>query len=147
MSQLIELEPGVFVAPQIVASDFAVIAARGIRAVVNNRPDGEAADQMPNAAAQAEAERQGLTYVYQPVPNLNVTDDEVVDAFAASLDQLPRPVLFYCRSGTRCTLLWAQASATRLGVATVIRMAGRAGYDISAIADIIADRASTTSGS
>lgn len=140
MAKLIELEDGVFVAPQIVESDFAEIAAKGFRAVVNNRPDGEAEGQMPDEVAKAAAESLGLNYLYQPVANLRVTDDDVVAQFAAALETLPRPVLFYCRSGTRCTLLWSQASAARLGVDEVIATAGRAGYDISVIADVLSDR-------
>ena len=53
MAKLIQLEGGVFVAPQIVESDFAEIAAKGFKTVVNNRPDGEAADQMPDEVAKA----------------------------------------------------------------------------------------------
>lgn len=135
--KLIELEPGVFVAPQITAVDFSELKARGFAAVVNNRPDGEAEGQLPSAEASAEAERLGLIYHYQPVPNLNVTDSENVDGFRAHLSGLPRPLLFYCRSGTRCTLLWAQASARRLGAGQVTEMAGQAGYDIAVIGDIL----------
>ena len=61
-------------------------------------------------------------------------------AFAGALETLPRPVLFYCRSGTRCTLLWAQASAARIGAAEAIAVAGQAGYDLTSIADILEER-------
>ena len=40
MAKIIQLEPDVAVAPQLVEADFAEIAARGFRSVVNNRPDG-----------------------------------------------------------------------------------------------------------
>jgi sulfide:quinone oxidoreductase len=43
-------------------------------------------------------------------------DDEVVGSFARLMENLPGPVLFYCRTGTRCTILWTQAAAGRLGV-------------------------------
>jgi sulfide:quinone oxidoreductase len=130
MATFIQLEDDVFVAPQLVAADFAAVAARGFRSVVNNRPDGEAADQLPNDIAEAEAHGLGLTFRYQPVANLNVTDDDVVDAFAELLDDLPRPILFYCRTGTRCSILWAQASAARLGVEQTLEVTSQAGYDL-----------------
>jgi len=147
MAKLIQLEADVFVAPQIVESDFSEIAARGFRTVVNNRPDGEVADQMPDEVARTAAEGQGLTYLYQPVANMRVTDDDVVAAFAGALETLPRPVLFYCRSGTRCTILWAQASAARLGAAEVIKTARDAGYDLDAVAELIAERSEPGVGS
>ena len=93
-----------------------------------------------DVVAKAAAESLGLTYLYQPVANLRITDDDVVAAFAGALETLPRPVLFYCRSGTRCTLLWAQASAARIGAAEAIAVAGKAGYDLTSIADILEER-------
>jgi sulfide:quinone oxidoreductase len=101
MAQLIQLETGIFVAAQLVEADFAAVAARGFRSVVNNRPDAEAPDQLPNDRAKAAALRHGLQYRYQPVENLNVTDDDVVNAHARLMNNLPGPILFYCRSGTR----------------------------------------------
>lgn len=133
MAKLIELEPGVFVAPQLVETDFEEVAARGFKVVVDNRPDGEAADQMPSSVAEAAARRLGLDFIYQPVPNLRVTEDGIVAAFSESLENLPRPVLFYCRSGTRCTILWAQASAERLGTDRIVELAKAGGYDLSGI--------------
>jgi sulfide:quinone oxidoreductase len=146
MARLIELEPGLFVAPQVVVEDLQEVAGKGFRSVVNNRPDGEAADQLLNETAAATAHKLGLRYLYQPVPGLNVADDEVVDAFRHAMESLPRPLLFYCRSGTRCTILWAQASAARLGVESVLATAKAAGYDLGHVREFIeaqAERGST----
>ena len=141
MSKWIELEPGVYTAPQLVEEDFADVAKFGFKSVVNNRPDGEAESQLPDLKAAAMAQALGLNYHYQPVANLNITDDKPVASFQAHLENLPRPLLFYCRSGTRCTLLWAQASAKRLGVDRVIEMAAQAGYSIDVIREVLEMRA------
>lgn len=141
MVKIVQLEPDIAVAPQLGEADFAEIAALGFRAVVNNRPDGEAADQLPNAQAEAAARRHGLAYRYQPVRNLNVTDDDVVEAFARLADELPGPVLFYCRSGTRCTTLWTQAAAPRLGIDRALATARAAGYDLDFLRETLAGRA------
>lgn len=140
MAKLIQLETGIFVAAQLVEADFAEIAALGFRSVVNNRPDGEASDQLPNHRARAAALRHGLQYRYQPVENLNVTDDDVVDAHARSMNDLPGPILFYCRSGTRCTILWAQIAAPRLGVAKTLEITSKAGYDLEVIREQLTER-------
>ncbi len=140
MPTFIPLEQDVFVAPQLTEADFAAVAAAGFRSVVNNRPDGEASDQLPAGEAQKAAERHGLTFRYQPVANMNVTDDDVVEAFAALLDDLPRPVLFYCRTGTRCSILWAQASAARLGVDATLETVASAGYDLEPLREELEGR-------
>lgn len=130
MTAFIEIEPDVFVAPQLVETDFAELAKLGFVSVVNNRPDGEAADQLPSDRAAAVAERHGLNYRYLPVMNMNVIDDDVVEAQARVMERLEGRTLFYCRSGNRCTILWAQTAVARLGVDETIARASRAGFDI-----------------
>jgi uncharacterized protein (TIGR01244 family) len=140
MAKIVELEPGISVASQLVEADFAELAARGFRTVVANRPDGEADDQLPHREAELAARANGLHFVYQPVWNFDITDEDAVDAFAASMRELKGPILFYCRSGNRCTWLWAQASAERLGVNEVIAVATQAGYDGAAIRIALEER-------
>ena len=135
MARIAQLEPDIFVAWQLVESDFADLAAGGFRSVVNNRPDGEAPDQLPNAQAEAAAQRHGLHFRFLPVSSVTVTNDDVVDTFACLMADLPRPILFYCRTGTRCTMVWAQASVGRFGVDKVLEIAARAGYDLQVLRD------------
>ncbi len=140
MVNIIQLEPDIAVAPQLVEADFAEIAARGFRSVVNNRPDGEAPNQLANAQAEVAAHRHGLEFRYQPVRNINVTDDDVVGTFARLMDNLPGPILFYCRTGTRCATLWTQAAAGRLGVDEALAVAHNVGYDLDFLRDTLATR-------
>jgi len=135
MVKIAQLETDVSVAPQLAEANFAEISRRGFRSVVNNRPDGEEPGQLRNAQAEAAARREGLTFRYQPVANMDVTDEAVVDDFARLMSELPGPILFYCRSGTRCTTLWAQASAGRLGVSRTLEIAAAAGYDLAVLRD------------
>jgi len=79
------------VAWQLVESDFADFAADSFRSVVNNRPDDEAPDQLPNAQAEAAAQRHGLHFRFLPVNSVTVTNDGVVDTFASLTAELPRP--------------------------------------------------------
>ncbi len=141
MVKIVHLEPDVAAAPQLTETDFADIAARGFRSVVNIRPDGEAPDQLPNAHAKRTAERYGLSFRHMPVMSVNVTDDDVVDGFARLMDNLPGPILFYCGSATRCTTLWAQAVAPRIGVDEALAVAREAGHDLSFLRDLLEERA------
>lgn len=124
---------GIWVAGQLEAADFDRAAELGIRTVINNRPDGEAPDQLPHARAQAAAATAGLAYHYLPVVNGGLSI-ETVDAMRALMAEADGPVLAYCRSGTRSTFLWAFASAERVPAETIVEAAGSAGYDLSGIA-------------
>lgn len=143
MARIIHLEGDVFVAPQISEEDFAEIAALGFRSVVCNRPDGEAEDQLPSGKAQAAAKRHGIDFRYQPVVGYDVTEDDAVAMFRRNARELQGPILFYCRSGTRCTLLWAQNAVNELGVSRTVEIAGRAGFDLSRIIDILEEKAAS----
>lgn len=137
MASISQLETDVYVASQLTDDDFAALAARGIRAVVANRPDGEAGDQMPSADAARAANRHGIAFRYLPVASFDVTDEEPVTAQARALAELPRPVLFYCRTGNRSTILWAQATAPLLGTDTVLKRASNAGFDLAELREFI----------
>lgn len=101
--------PDVWVAPQLTPDAMAEAAAAGFRSVVNNRPDFEhGPDQPTSAAMQAAAEAAGLTYRFLPVDGGYQSPEEIA-AFAALLQELPRPVLAFCRSGARSTRLIAAA--------------------------------------
>ena len=92
------------VTSQIAPEALPEIAAQGFRAIICNRPDGEGADQPPFAAIAAAAEAAGLTARYIPVVSGAMTAGDV-SAFAAARQELPAPVLAYCRSGARSTAL------------------------------------------
>ncbi|MET3792533.1 TIGR01244 family sulfur transferase [Aquamicrobium terrae] len=90
---------------QIALEDVAQIKAAGIKSVICNRPDGEQVDQPTQDAVRAAVEAAGLTFRYIPVVSGQMTADNVADQ-AKALEELPAPILAYCRSGTRCTNLF-----------------------------------------
>jgi sulfide:quinone oxidoreductase len=116
------------VAPQIVAADMPAIVAQGFRSVVNNRPDGEEPGQPDNAGLEAAALAAGLEWRHIPVVSGKVNDDQV-RSFSEALAQLPGPVLAFCRSGTRCSALWALSSDDT--VDNILATTEAAGYDLS----------------
>ncbi len=140
MVKIVQLEPEIAAASQLAEADFAHVAARGFRSVVNIRPDGEAPDQLPNARAKHAAERHGLTFRHLPVMSVNVTDDNVVDGFAQLVDDLPGPILFYCGSATRCTTLWTQVAAPRIGIDAALSVARAAGHDLDFLREMLEER-------
>lgn len=101
---------------QIVPDDLKAIRSAGFRSVICNRPDGEEADQPAFDAIAAVARELGMDARYLPVERDRIGDAEV-DAFDALLDSLAKPVLAYCRSGSRSAALWNQLACRRMASA------------------------------
>lgn len=101
---------GVSVAPQLGAVALAEVAAAGFRSVINNRPDGEGGAGQPSGAdIAAAAAAAGLRYVYLPVAPVVQTPEQIA-RFAQLLNELPKPILAFCRSGARSAKLYRAAT-------------------------------------
>ena len=120
------------VAAQLEPSDIAEIAARGFKSVISNRPDDEAEAQPSFAEVAREAHRFGLEARYIPVVSGKLSDADVA-AFSSAIQVLPKPILAYCRTGTRCTMLWALSEARRRPLSDILTVANAAGYDLKSI--------------
>ena len=108
--QVQQLSADVCVAPQLDTAAMAWAAAAGFKSVINNRPDFEGGpDQPTSAAMQAAALDAGLQYAFLPVAPSVQTPQEIA-RFAELLNALPKPVLAYCRSGTRSGKLYHAAT-------------------------------------
>jgi sulfide:quinone oxidoreductase len=90
---------------QITASDVQDIAKAGIKSLICNRPDGEASGQPSYHEIESAAKRLGLQVRYVPIVPGEVTEADVI-AFREALTQLPVPILAYCRSGARSSMMW-----------------------------------------
>jgi uncharacterized protein (TIGR01244 family) len=136
-----KLSDRVLASPQIDLADVAAAAAQGVALIVNNRPEGESEDQTPGDAIEAAARAAGLGYVAIPVTHAGFSEGQV-KAMAEALAGTDGAVLAYCRSGTRSTLLWALAEASRgADPEGLARQAAEAGYDIGpvrALCDVLA---------
>jgi len=130
------------VSPQIAAADLAAIQEAGFRAIICNRPDGEGADQPSFEEIEAAAKKAGLETAYVPVTSGLVTDDDVA-AFGAALNDLPRPVLAYCRTGTRSATLWSFHESKKRPMPEILAATKAAGYDMNGVARRIANGGKT----
>jgi len=96
-------------APQLGADDMAEVARAGFKSVIINRPDFEGGpDQPASDDVMRAARKAGLRVEYQPVVSSALTHEDAVQ-FARLLQELPKPVLAYCRSGGRCMRLYTAA--------------------------------------
>ncbi len=105
-----QLSAEVFVAPQLDAAAMTWAAQNGFKSIVNNRPDFEGGpDQPTSAAIEVAAKAAGLHYAWLPVlPAVQTADD--IARFAKLLAELPKPMLAFCRTGTRSAKLYSAAT-------------------------------------
>jgi uncharacterized protein (TIGR01244 family) len=111
--QTTRLSDELSVAPQLEPAAMRIAADAGFKSVINNRPDFEAGPQQPTSASiEAAARAAGLEYRFLPVHPAMQTPEEVAQ-FAELLATLPKPVLAFCRSGTRSGKLFRAALQLR----------------------------------
>lgn len=97
------------VSPQLAPADMQVAADAGFKSVIINRPDFELDPSGPESSVMIRAaEKAGLEVRYQPVVGSNITQENVQE-FKQLFDELPKPILAYCRSGSRCANLYQLA--------------------------------------
>ena len=125
-----------YVAPQLEAADFATARALGVRTVINNRPDGEAADQLSDAEARELAARAGLAYAFVPIVSGGIGPGAMSELVEV-LDSNPGPFLAYCRPGTRSCYLWALQAARGHAPEEILKAAAAAGYDLAPARELL----------
>lgn len=132
-----KLTDTVYASPQIGLGEIEEARALGVTLIVNNRPEGESDDQVPGEEIAAAARAAGIDYLAIPVTHAGFAQNQV-DAMAQALARADGPVLAYCRSGTRSTLLWALARAKEGGDPDELTaQAAAAGYDLSPVRQIM----------
>ncbi|TDX31411.1 sulfide:quinone oxidoreductase [Modicisalibacter xianhensis] len=116
------------------------LAAQGFRTIISNRPRGESEDQPDPAALKARAESLGMHWHEIPVEPGNYSQADI-DHFAEVLDEAPKPILGFCRTGKRVAHLWAFSQAPRWPLAQLIDNAQAAGYDLTPLREQLAQQA------
>jgi uncharacterized protein (TIGR01244 family) len=135
-ASLVGIDDRVAISGQLQPEDMKEIAAAGYFAVVNNRPDGEAAFGQPRTAdLKKAAEAAGLVFLDLPFSGPRASPDQV-RAFADLLAERPGRVVAYCKSGMRSSLLWgAAAIAGGRSLEDVLGAAFRAGQNLAPVGE------------
>src|SRR3546814_19955027 len=87
------------------------MCAAGFRSIICNRPDGEDQGQPAAQEIGAAARRAGLGFAHVPAVSGSITAQDGL-AMKRALEELPAPVLAYCRSGARSRKLAGMAGAS-----------------------------------
>ncbi|SEW20080.1 TIGR01244 family protein [Cognatiyoonia koreensis] len=126
------LTPDYAVSPQIDPEDCAALFEAGFGTIICNRPNAEIPashhdDVMASAAAAA-----GLAFLSLPVTHQTMTL-EIIAKQAEVVAQSDKPVLAYCASGTRSSIVWALGQAGEMPADEIIAAAAKAGYDLGGL--------------
>lgn len=128
-----QISPTYAVSPQIDPADVPAIAAAGFTTVICNRPDAEVPPSHQAASIGALAKAEGLNFVVIEVTHQGLNAD-MVAAQKAAIAASEGPVLAYCASGTRCSIVWSLAQAGEMPTEEIIASTSRAGYDLRGMA-------------
>ncbi len=109
---------------------------RGVRRVINNRPENEDPTQPTLAVSAGAAAELGMDFVHIPVVPGQITK-EAVRNFQAAVAASDGPVLAHCKSGMRSLSLWAIGEVLdgRLDVAELDAVSGRLGINLAGAKD------------
>ncbi|EOR02269.1 MULTISPECIES: bifunctional protein tyrosine phosphatase family protein/NAD(P)/FAD-dependent oxidoreductase [Acinetobacter] len=130
--QLKQVNTEFLVSEQITAQDMTTLAEQGIKTIICNRPDGEGADQPNIIEIQQAATQHGITVEYLPVTSGQVTDEQA-QAFRMMYQNAEKPLLAFCRTGTRSITLWALSQGREQNLEQTLLTAKTLGYDLQGI--------------
>ena len=137
MTEIKQLSDNFYVAGQIVEADLAAVKDLGARLVICNRPDGEDLGQPDVATVSAWAESKGMSFTHIAMGGSGPSR-EAVNATAEAMKN-GQTIFAYCRSGNRCSILWALANASSKTLPTpdILAATRAAGYDLDHMAAVL----------
>jgi uncharacterized protein (TIGR01244 family) len=123
------LTPTYAVSPQILPEQCQAIADAGFTTVICNRPDEEVPGDICASAIKTAAEAAGMEFVILPITHHTLNANNIA-AHRAAIDAASGPVLAYCASGTRSSIIWSLGQAGDIASDEIIAATTRAGYDL-----------------
>ena len=127
--QIVRLTESYFVAPQIEVEDIKKIADAGFVKIICNRPDEEIPSNLHSKVMKTAANEVGIEFEILPLTQFAITGENVEKQFKM-VSQANGPVLAYCTSGMRCTILWALSEAGKRKADDILQITRSAGYDL-----------------
>lgn len=121
------ITPRYAVSPQITVEDVPAIAAAGFVKVICNRPNTEVPPTMQSDAIGQAVRAAGMEYEVLELTHQTMTPGNV--ALQRELtESCSGPVLAYCASGTRCSVVWALGQCDHMSADEILEATTKAGY-------------------
>lgn len=103
-----KLDDNFSITAQIMPEQVKAVSQAGYRSIICARPDNEELGQPSFDEVARAAEAEGLQIVHIPVSG-GLGEGQII-RFNQAWEQMPKPVLGYCRSGARAGSLYATLS-------------------------------------
>ena len=121
------------VSPQIEPHQIAEIAEKGFVKIICNRPDVEVPDSCSSSLMAKLAAEVGIEFEVLELTHQTMTLENVKKQREFFINT-NGPVLAYCASGTRCSVIWALGeAASGTDVNYILDKTSSAGYNLSGL--------------
>lgn len=130
--ELRPLTPRYSVSPQISVEDVPALVDAGISLVICNRPDEEVPPSHKADKIGAAVRDAGLRFEVLPLTHQTMTPENIARQRDLT-DGADGPVLAYCASGTRCSVIWALGQAATQPVDDILARTAAAGYQLDGL--------------
>ena len=124
--EIMQLHGDLSVCGQIFCKDISQIRKLGFKQVICNRPDGEDPAQPDYELIEKEVRAAGMEFLYLPV-NPGHLEYDTVQAFAKAVEG-DGPILAYCRTGNRCSILWAYSQMGKMPTESIVNSVSALGF-------------------
>jgi len=121
------ITPRYAVSPQITVEDVPAIAAAGFVKVICNRPNVEVPIDMQSDAIGEAVRAAGMEYEILELTHQTMTPENVARQRDLA-ESCSGPVLAYCASGTRCSVIWALGQCDQMSTDDILKATTKAGY-------------------
>lgn len=102
------------VAGQMTAEKFSLLLKQqGFKSIIVNRPDQEQGNTVTVNELRNIAEKLQISVIYQPIISGKISQIDISE-FAKYYNELSKPILMICKSGSRSSALFHQAKAQGL---------------------------------
>jgi uncharacterized protein (TIGR01244 family) len=124
-----QITPRYNVSPQISPEDMPAIKAAGFTRIICNRPDAENPAALQAKAMAEAAQAAGLEFEVLELTHQTMTPENVARQ-RELIEGASGPVLAYCASGTRSSVIWALGQAGTRPVDDILATTAAAGYQL-----------------
>ncbi|WP_050603268.1 TIGR01244 family sulfur transferase [Ruegeria sp. 6PALISEP08] len=126
------ITPRYAVSPQITVEDVPAIAAAGFVKVICNRPNVEVPSIMQSDAIGDAVRAAGMEYEVLELTHQTMSPENVKRQRDMA-ESCSGPVLAYCASGTRCSVVWALGQCDHMSPDDILSATTDAGYQLEGL--------------
>ncbi len=126
-----------YVSPQLSPDQMEEIANLGFVSIICNRPDFEVPDSIGSSVIGEFAKNLGIEFhILELIPQAMTAEN--AEKQRSLFQKAKGPVLAYCASGTRCSLIWAMGEAAQgVDIDSILQKTSQAGFGLQGLEPLL----------